>query len=351
MSSAYAFFIGNNTAYNIQRLLRNLGAMLHGEYQLDLITTNPAPLSSEVEDYFDVYGGPVSENVYGECQSLKRYLAGNTPKAITQLTEPPSHGTITGILARRHGVPCIYRYSGDRFGVYQTYKGLNKLAYFGYNNLLGRVPLQLADRFIVLGRTGQSRLVQRGIPSDQVTILPPAIQRDRFSPDQQPATIQSVPADRRVVLFVGRLSRHKGIKTMERIIPTVLRERSDIQFVFVGNPVRDVEVAEPYKDNVTVVGRVPPSEMPNYYARADVLVHPSLTEGLPLVLIEALLTGTPVIARPVGDIPDITANTFTTESELVQMICDFESLPMDDGYKYSCEYLKSKYIEFYRAFR
>lgn len=345
-----AFYIGANTAYNIRRLLQNLGSMLSGTVDLDLIVTDNEPLSPAIRDQFGVYTDGGSDNIHGEYRALQQYLSETTPDVITQLTEPPSHGTITGILARRHDIPWVYRYSGDRFGVYRTYSGFEKLAYYGYNNLLGRVPLELANQFITLGSMGRRRLIQRCVAAKDIKVLPPAIEADRFSPDREPVKIPGVMSDQSVVLFVGRLSRHKGIKRLEKVMPAVLRERPDIHFVFVGDPQSPPSVPRDNDENVTVVGRIPPERMPHYYTRADIVVLPSLTEGLPLVLIESLLSGTPVIASPVGDIPDITNNTCRTDAELREMLCSYEELPLDDGSAYTCEALAPKYEEFYRQF-
>jgi glycosyltransferase involved in cell wall biosynthesis len=59
-------------------------------------------------------------------------------------------------------------------------------------------------------------------------------------------------------------------------------------------------------DRVTIVGRVPGEDIPSHMATADLLVLPSIkVEGLGVVLLEALASGTPVVGSDVGGIPDI----------------------------------------------
>jgi glycosyltransferase involved in cell wall biosynthesis len=64
-------------------------------------------------------------------------------------------------------------------------------------------------------------------------------------------------------------------------------------------------------DGVKFVGAVPNTELPAYYAQADVFVAPSVvgrngdTEGLGVVLLEAAAAGVPLVASDVGGIPDI----------------------------------------------
>jgi glycosyltransferase involved in cell wall biosynthesis len=118
----------------------------------------------------------------------------------------------------------------------------------------------------------------------------------------------------------------------------------------VGEPTHKPRLPEEYRDHVTVIGAVPPEQMPRYYALADVLLHPSLTEGLPLVLIESLLSEVPVIAREVGDIPDVTDNTFADNEELKKLLCNIEEIPLDDGTRFDLNNLATDYKGFYATF-
>ena len=60
-----------------------------------------------------------------------------------------------------------------------------------------------------------------------------------------------------------------------------------------------------YSSIVTFLGHLPHDFLPTIYNMSDVLILPSETEGAPMVILESLACGTPVIASNVGGIPDI----------------------------------------------
>jgi len=334
----------------MQRFTKNLGAMLSSDFELHLVTTNSEDLPSNTKDYFRIYGTKYSDTTAGETKALYSYLNNTSPDVVTQITKPPKHGLIVGALGEYFGVPTVYRLSGDRFGAYKVRMQWEEPFYFGYNNLIGRVPLELADYYIALGQHGKQTLTNRGVPEERIATLPPTIDSEKFQSDVPPVELPSVPDERRVVLFVGRLIRLKGIRTLESVIPDLVDRQQDLHFVLVGEPVDRLEIPQKYNNHVSVVGTVPPVEMPQYYSLADVLVHPSLTEGLPLVLIEALLSEVPVVARSVGDIPDITQNTFNNEAELKELLRDIDEIPLDNGDKFALNHMSLQYEKFYSEF-
>jgi len=115
---------------------------------------------------------------------------------------------------------------------------------------------------------------------------------------------------RNLVGYMGRLSEEKGVSNFVQAIPKILNEMDDLDFLIGGSgPLRD-EV-ERYldegdlSDKVKVTGWIPHDEIRNYLNELKLVVLPSYTEGLPNLMLEAMACGTPVLATPVGAIPDI----------------------------------------------
>lgn len=113
-----------------------------------------------------------------------------------------------------------------------------------------------------------------------------------------------------VLLFVGRIEK---VKRLDKILASVwLIKKAGIgcRLLVAGTGSLKKECEQYVEENgiqpaVTFLGYVPPSDLPQYYNAADVLVLASETEGTPMVALEALACGTPVIAPNVGGLTDL----------------------------------------------
>ena len=108
--------------------------------------------------------------------------------------------------------------------------------------------------------------------------------------------------------YVARLSREKGTLNFLEAIPEVLETREGTTLLIGGDgPLRPQveEYVNKSDDKVKYVGWIPHDELPEYLNRLRLLVVPSYTEGLPNNMLEAMACGTPILATPVGAIPDI----------------------------------------------
>jgi glycosyltransferase involved in cell wall biosynthesis len=114
----------------------------------------------------------------------------------------------------------------------------------------------------------------------------------------------------KVVAFVGRLSEEKGILNFLKAVPIVIHNDQTIKYQVIGDGqlltlVKNTLENEHINDKVSLTGWTPHEELPKYLNRIKLLVIPSFTEGLPNIMLEAMACGTPVLATPVGAIPDI----------------------------------------------
>jgi glycosyltransferase involved in cell wall biosynthesis len=140
-----------------------------------------------------------------------------------------------------------------------------------------------------------------------IVLIPNGIDIGRFTPGQGHAAETYWPSlkDRRVVVFLGRLSREKGLDILIPAWGELLKSGSYRDAVLViggpdaggyGRTVKALIEAYGVRPNVLTIGMVGDQEKLTLLRRADVFVLPSYTENFGLVVTEALACGTPVIA-------------------------------------------------------
>ena len=113
-----------------------------------------------------------------------------------------------------------------------------------------------------------------------------------------------------IVGFVGRLSKEKGAINFVNAIPLILSGHEGIEFLIVGVGQLLDDLKEDLRksrcsEQVKFTGWVPHEELPNYLNKLKLLVLPSYSEGVPGIVQEAMACGTPVLATPVGGVPDL----------------------------------------------
>lgn len=330
--SKVAIYTGNeaDSADNIQRILLSWGEYLKGDYTLEAFGSNSLPESTfEVYDNF-VKTTPRSfltpfDKIVMTYLDCREYITERSPDVLISPWKFRVHGLGIAIAGTLHSTPVITRISGESFRIHEMFDGFKRLGLYVLSRL-NRITVSQSDKIIALGPHLRDQLLAHGASEDDVVVLPPPLkQEDRFSPSSNQTVVREVlglPTDREIALYVGRLTELKGMEFLEEVIESVKGDR-DLLFVLVGDgPYREYFSKTYDDDSVRTVGFVPNKDIHKYYQSADVLVHPSPTEGVPLVLLESLECGTPVIARDVCDIPFVTENVVDTPAEMAYTLAE-----------------------------
>lgn len=150
------------------------------------------------------------------------------------------------------------------------------------------------DHFICLSEFQKNILVSEGLPADSVSVM--------ANPFSVAVTAPSKTDSKNNVLFVGRVSREKGIATLFE----AARLCSDIPFVVAGSWQTMPEARVLAPDNVSLLGAVPSDKLSPLYENAQLFVLPSVWyEGFPTVLLEAMSHGIAVVCSRIGGLPEI----------------------------------------------
>lgn len=189
--------------------------------------------------------------------------------------------------------------------------------------------LKHCDRIVANSRYTASLAEEKRVRPDKICVIPPGVSSD-FSAflDAKGAKKNLGLEGRKVLLFVGRLARRKGLREfLERSFVQIVSEISEAYFLIVGdNPgdslvhrgdllreLRDVVQLQGLQGHVRFLTSVGDSELAKLYQASDLLVLPTLflredVEGFGIVVLEAAAVGVPCVAMRVGGIPDAIEN-------------------------------------------
>ena len=174
-----------------------------------------------------------------------------------------------------------------------------------------------SDRVVALTAIDRQQILRHYETHSPIDVIPGGVDLDRFSPVPRArarATLGLNP-DQKVVLFVGRIQRLKGLEVLVRAFAR-LGDLDARLLVVGGQPGTGPESREisrlrhlvarlGIEDRTGFVGAVAHAQLPLYYSAADVTVMPSSYESFGLVAVESLSCGTPVVATRVGGLTSI----------------------------------------------
>lgn len=173
--------------------------------------------------------------------------------------------------------------------------------------------LRQADAVTTICEGLRRDIVARGIPADKITVIPNAVDIDKFAvggvADQDLKTKLGLHGAR-LIGFIGSFYAYEGLDILLRAVPALTAERPDLRVLLVGGGPEDARLRQLAKDlnivdKVVFTGRVPHEQVQMYYDLLDVLVYPRLSMRLtdlvtPLKPLEAMAQGRVLAASDVG---------------------------------------------------
>ncbi len=174
--------------------------------------------------------------------------------------------------------------------------------------LLDKMILRRFDRIIAVSEPIARALSRAAIPKSKVSQISNGVDTDRFDNSKVDNKTGVFASPRKRVGVVARLAPEKGIPFLFEAAKEVLQEFPDTEFCLVGDGPERIRLealarALGIERNVGFWGLR--ADMPSVYAAIDILVLPSLQEGLPMAILEAMAAAKPVIATRVGAIPRV----------------------------------------------
>lgn len=206
---------------------------------------------------------------------------------------------IASLAARLAGSPPVI-YHVHLFNRWRAGKGLM--------SLIDRISCRLCTRIVTCSDHLRGYLAEaQGICPDKLTAIPNCVDTEKFAPRQprENSLRAKFPKDAFVLLYCARLTRNKGIIYL---LNALALARPRVCLVLAGDGELRSELAAAARelgiaDRVLFAGYL--SDVRPALAQCDAYVQPSLVEGLPIAVLEAMSMGKPVLATAISGTPEI----------------------------------------------
>jgi teichuronic acid biosynthesis glycosyltransferase TuaC len=219
-------------------------------------------------------------------------------------------------IAKRYSKPLVLTQHNtfiEYNNIWDTAERVNDLA-------IGKQVLNEANKIIVVSDATKKYVLSLGANPEKVEVLHNGVDLNRFKPlsevKHQMRKKLGISKDANVVLTVRRIVYKNGIDTLLESAEIAVKRNPKLVFVVVGKGPDSEEVKEKIgqlrmQNNFKLTGFVSDEDLPLYYNIADLFALPSKSgEGLPLVVLEAMSCGLPVIATNVGGTSEVMSEDY-----------------------------------------
>jgi glycosyltransferase involved in cell wall biosynthesis len=296
-------------------------------YNVFIITTHNIPVKMRLvlrqpgyryDDGIHVYSisVPLWCVLFMPSRLLDRVFKWNTQALIRKLITARKIKALARQLHRKHHFVLVHgheTYIGDEAGSVGNYLGIPSVftlcgVYWNHRRQLGEnlmrrsiANINAANRLIALSCVSAESYRKAGV-NREFAIVPYGVAVPDAGPKSSVAgDIYSLTRGKFVLLTVGFFVPEKRIEQSIQAIARLHREGfKGIVLLIIGKGPLEQELAnlarrENVADFVRIVGEVDPKAMAGFYEVADVLVHPSIVEGLSMVCLEAMSYGKPIV--------------------------------------------------------
>jgi teichuronic acid biosynthesis glycosyltransferase TuaC len=214
---------------------------------------------------------------------------------------PDGFGTV--LAARILGIPVVTHSLGC---------DINESATYPSRRFFIRLALKWADFNISVSEELRKKIIQIGSPPNLTATIMNGVNKELFKSKDKIQLRQSLflPENKTLFLYAGNFNIEKGLEVLICAFSKVHKKYTNALLVVLGSGPLEKQVYQLVSElgiakKIVFVGRVTHDKVPDYLAAADFLCLPSLREGCPNIVLEALSTGIPVLSSKVGAVPEM----------------------------------------------
>jgi glycosyltransferase involved in cell wall biosynthesis len=185
--------------------------------------------------------------------------------------------------------------------------------YLALYNTLDRFMLRFAQKIIAVSNDIKNDLIRNGVKEARIRVVQNAVNgsyvNDSFARNRQAMRLKFRVGEKEFVIgYVGRLSEEKGVRYLIEAVSLLNNSDTPVKLIILGAGPQRKELEDLVKkvnieNDVIFAGFQ--GEVEKWLPAMDLFVLPSLTEGTPMSLLEAMASGLPVVASAVGGVPQV----------------------------------------------
>ncbi|ULB45237.1 tetratricopeptide repeat protein, partial [Limnospira fusiformis KN01] len=246
------------------------------------------------------------------------------------------NGVAAVLAARRLGVKSVYEIRGlwhlSRVAREPEFRNSYEYA---YQQMMEENAARQADAVVVISEVLKERVMSWGVSSDKITVVPNAVNLKEFYPREADSDLQEQfgLAGKFVIGFLGSLNGYEGVDVLIEAVKGLVEQGYEMTLMVVGGglALKDLQalgLSGSGKENIIFTGRVPFSQMLDYYSVCDLCVFPRRNDDVcryvpPLKVLEPMAMAKPVI---VSNLPPLVEMVENEKTGLVCRCGDVDSL-------------------------
>ncbi|MBI2651622.1 glycosyltransferase [Candidatus Woesearchaeota archaeon] len=221
-----------------------------------------------------------------------------------------THEIISGFLIanyckKKYNKPVVITLHGEDITKYSKMKLLHALSKFS---------LKICDRIIAVSNSMKKEIYETCLSNKSIEVIPSGYHVSRFKvrDTKKCRKVLNVPINKKVILFVGGLEERKGVFYLIQALSLLNKNKKMQPFMcyVIGagslqKKLEELAIKLKISDKIIFKGQRDPDEVAIWMSASDILVLPSLNEGLPNVISETFASGKPVVATNVAGNPEI----------------------------------------------
>lgn len=182
--------------------------------------------------------------------------------------------------------------------------------YFPPTYLKPLIKFEIMDANAMVALTKDMKHAMQKYFNREIHVIPNGVDLTRFNVSH--ASVfenKSLDDKKQRIIFVGRFRPEKGVTYLIEAV-SLIKKEVPIELMLIGEGPQEIDLKIKVKqlnlnECVSFLGKIPNALIPEYLAKASVFVLPSLSEGFPLVVLEAMASGLPIVATKIRGLSEI----------------------------------------------